>query len=99
MWLVAMDPSVGSKIQRTRPCLVSPDEMNGIVRRIIVAPLTSGSHPAPFRVSSTFGEKPGLVLLDQIRTVDRKRLVKRQGRIDSSTLESVLNVLTRMFSI
>ena len=99
VWLVALDPTVGSEIQKTRPCLVvSPDELNGIVRRVIVAPMTSGSHPAPFRVPSTFRNKPGLILLDQIRTVDRKRLVTLRGGMDKATVDEALAVLQMLFS-
>ena len=98
VWLVTLDPTVGSEIQKTRPCLiVSPDELNGILRRIIVAPMTSRSHPAPFRVPTTFRRKPGLILLDQIRTVDRKRLVTRMGVVDQAALAAALAVLVGMF--
>ena len=70
VWLVTLDPTVGSEIKKTRPCLViSPDELNRIMRRVIIAPLTSGSHPAPFRVATQFRDRSGLILLDQIRTV------------------------------
>lgn len=98
VWLIALDPTVGSEIQKTRPCLVvSPDELNGILRRTIVAPITSGSHPASFRVPVTFRRRPGLILLDQIRTVDRLRVVTRLGTVDRSTVEAVLGVLVGMF--
>jgi mRNA interferase MazF len=99
VWLVTLDPTVGSEIQKTRPCLiVSPDELNGALRRVIIAPLTSGSHPAPFRVAARFRDKPGLVLLDQIRTVDKKRLLTRMGELDRVTLRQALEVLARLFS-
>lgn len=99
VWLVSLNPTVGSEIQKTRPCLVvSPDELNGILRRVIVAPLTSGSHPAPFRVASTFRRKPGLILLDQIRTVDRQRCISRMGVVDDVTLQACLAVLSGMFA-
>lgn len=99
VWLVSLDPTVGSEIQKTRPCLiVSPDELNGILRRIIIAPMTGGSHPAPFRIATTFRRKPGLILLDQIRTVDRKRLVIRMGVMDEPALRDALAVLVGMFS-
>lgn len=99
VWLVALDPTVGSEIQKTRPCLiVSPDELNGVMRRLIVAPMTSGSHPAEFRVESSFRRRAGLILLDQIRTVDRRRLVTRLGQLDLTTLEQALAKLARMFS-
>ncbi len=98
VWLVKLDPIVGSEIQKTRPCLVvSPDELNGSLRRTIVAPLTSASHPAPFRVPVNFQRKSGLILLDQIRTVDRQRLVTRLGALDRATVKTVLDVLVGMF--
>ena len=98
VWLVRRDPTVGSEIQKTRPCLViSPDELNGVLRRTIVAPLTSASHPAPFRVPVNFRRKSGLILLDQIRTVDRQRLLTRLGALDRATLKAVLDVLVGMF--
>jgi mRNA interferase MazF len=99
VWLVGLDPTVGTEIQKTRPCLIiSPDEMNGILRRMIVAPITSGSHPAPFRAPVTFRRRPGLILLDQIRTVDRQRMIKKLGTVDNSALAAVLNILTGMFA-
>lgn len=99
IWLVTLDPTIGSEIQKTRPCLiVAPDEMNKVLRRTIIAPITSGSHPAPFRVPLTFRQRPGLILLDQIRTVDRARLVKRMGQVEASTLQTALVVLQRMFA-
>lgn len=99
IWLAALDPTIGSEIQKTRPCLVvSPDEMNDHLRTAIVAPLTTGSHPAPFRVAVTFKGKSGLVLPDQMRTIDKARLIKRMGRIDAQTLRAVLDVLGEMFS-
>ncbi len=98
IWLAALDPTVGREIQKTIPCLIiSPDEMNANLRTAIVAPLTTGSHPAPFRVSLSFRGKDGLILLDQIRTLDRARLVKRMGRVDAATLGAVLSVLGEMF--
>ncbi|MBC3942867.1 type II toxin-antitoxin system PemK/MazF family toxin [Sphingomonas albertensis] len=100
IWLAALDPTVGSEIQKTRPCLVvSPDEMNDHLRTAIVAPLTTGSHPAPFRVAVTFKGTIGLVLPDQMRTIDRGRLIKRMGRIDARTLRAVLDVLGEMFAV
>ncbi|MEG3173522.1 type II toxin-antitoxin system PemK/MazF family toxin [Sphingomonas sp. ZB1N12] len=100
IWLAALDPTVGSEIQKTRPCLVvSPNEMNDHLRTAIVAPLTTGSHPAPFRVAVTFKGTSGLVLPDQMRTIDRGRLIKRLGRIDAQTLRAVLGVLGEMFAV
>lgn len=99
VWLAALDPTVGSEIQKTRPCVViSPDEMNAHLRTAIVAPMTTGSRPAPFRVAVTFQQKQGLILPDQMRTIDRARLVKRMGRLDAATMRSVLDVLGEMFA-
>ncbi len=99
VWLAALDPTLGSEIQKTRPCLiVSPDEMNAHLRTMTVVPLTSGSRPAPFRIAVTFQGKSGLLLPDQMRTLDRARLVKRLGRIDAATLRQTLSVLREMFA-
>ncbi len=99
VWLAALDPTVGSEIQKTRPCVVvSPDELNAHLRTAIVAPMTTGSRSAPFRVPVTFQRKAGLILPDQMRTIDRARLVKRMGRLDAATLRAVLDVLAEMFA-
>lgn len=99
IWLAALDPTAGSEIQKARPCLVvSPDEMNVHLRTAIVAPMTTGSRPAPFRVAVTLQGKTGLILPDQMRTIDRARLIKRMGRVDAATLRSVLEVLSEMFA-
>jgi len=99
VWLAALDPTVGSEIQKTRPCLVvSPDELNPHLRTVIVCPMTTGSRPAPFRVAIRFQGTDGLVLPDQMRTLDRRRLVKRLGRADRSTLDAVLGVLRELFA-
>lgn len=98
VFLVALDPTRGSEIRKTRPCVVvSPDEINAYLRTVIVAPLTSVVHRHPFRVSCRFGGKGGEVVLDQLRTVDRDRLVRRLGRISSGTVARVLGVLQEMF--
>ena len=76
---------------------MSPDALNRILRRIIVAPITSGSHPAPFRIPVTFQGVPGLILPDQIRTLDKMRLTRRLGRVDPATLQATLAVLGEMF--
>lgn len=97
--LVELNPTRGGEIQKTRPCLVvSPDELNDCIRTYIVAPLTTGSHPYPFRIPCRFQGKSGHVVLDQIRTVDRERLVKRLGRISPAVLGKVLDVLQEMFA-
>ena len=99
IWLATLDPTVGGEIQKTRPCLiVSPDELNAHLRTVIVAPMTSGSCPAPFRVPIRFQRKQGLVLPDQMRTLDKTRLVKRLGKADATTLAAVLAVLSEMFA-
>lgn len=99
VYLVNLDPTVGSEIQKTRPCLVvSPDEVNHAVRTVIVAPMTTKGQPYPTRVACRFKGKDGLVVLDQIRTVDKARLVKRLGRIDARTAAVVLDVLLELFA-
>jgi mRNA interferase MazF len=99
IWLAQLDPTVGSEIQKTRPCIViSPDEMNAHLRTVIVAPMTTGSRPAAFRIPLTFQGKSGLILLDQIRTLDRIRLVKRLGALRPLTLATALNTLQAMFA-
>ncbi len=98
VWLSALDPTIGSEIQKTRPCLIiSPDEINDHLRTAIVAPMTTGSRPAPFRVNVRFKGKDGLIVLDQIRMLDKLRLVKRMGRLDRGTLSAVLGVMGEMF--
>ncbi|MEW6168792.1 MAG: type II toxin-antitoxin system PemK/MazF family toxin [Pseudomonadota bacterium] len=99
VWLAALDPTLGSEIRKTRPCVVvSPPELHDHLRTAIVAPMTTGSRPAPFRIPVTFRRKAGLILLDQIRTVDQVRLVKRLGAVRSDTLEAVLATLQEMFA-
>ena len=97
--LVRLDPTLGSEIRKTRPCLVvSPDELNLHLQTVIVAPLTTGGHAYPWRVGCRFQGKSGFVVLDQLRTVDSERLVKRLGRLPSSTATTVLAVLQEMFA-
>ncbi len=99
VYLVNLDPTVGSEIQKTRPCLViSPDEMNRNIRTVIVAPMTSVSKDYPTRVSCTFRKKQGQVVLDQVRTLDKTRLIKKLGTIDSKAQRDVISVLQRMFA-
>jgi mRNA interferase MazF len=98
VWLAALDPTVGSEIQKTRPCLVvSPDELNAHLRTAIVVPMTTGSRPAPFRVAVHFDGKEGLLLPDQMRTLDHRRLVKRLGVVEAATLTATLAVLREVF--
>ena len=98
--LVGLDPTRGREMKKTRPCLVvSPDELNAHLQTVIVAPLTTAGGAYPFRVSCQFEGKAGLVVLDQIRTVDRERLLRRLGSLSKSTFESVLRVLREMFEV
>ena len=97
--MVKLNPTRGGEIRNTRPCVVmSPDELNVHLRTFIVAPLTTGSHSYPFRVPCKFQRKSGHVVLDQIRTVDRDRLVKRLGALPPLVLGRALNVLREMFA-
>jgi mRNA interferase MazF len=97
--LVTLDPTRGSEIRKTRPCLViSPDEMNRHIRTAIVAPMTSTRKGYPTRVNCTVEGTEGQVALDQIRTVDKSRLTKRLGRIDDATRDDVLATLQEMFA-
>ena len=99
IWLVALDPTVGSEIQKSRPCvIVSPPELNEHLRTVIVAPMTSKGFLAPFRVPVTYAAKKGLIVLDQIRTVDKIRLFKRVGAINAKTLSNVLTTLQEVFA-
>lgn len=98
VYLAALDPTVGSEIQKSRPCMViSPDEMNAWLRAVIVAPLTSRGRSAPFRVPVRFQGKQGLILLDQIRVLDKSRLVTKMGIIRQPTRGTVFSVLQEMF--
>jgi mRNA interferase MazF len=99
IWLAQPDPTVRSEIRKTRPCVViSPQEMNDHLRAVIVAPMTTGSRPAGFRVALTFQGKQGLIVLDQIRRLDRARLVKRLGALRTPTLALTLQTLQAMFA-
>ena len=100
VFLVGLDPTRGGEIRKTRPCLViSPDEVNQYLHTFIVAPLTTGAYPYPFRVPCRFSAKLGQVLLDQIRTVDRERLIRKLGRVSPATLHRSLSVLQEMFAV
>jgi mRNA interferase MazF len=99
VFLIGLDPTKGQEIQKTRPCLVvSPDELNEHLSTYIVAPMTTGGHPYPFRVECRFKGKYGRVVLDQLRTVDRQRFVRPLGRMAPTVVERVLSVLREMFS-
>lgn len=99
IWLVNLDPTVGSEIKKSRPCVVvSPPEMHDHLRTVIVAPMTTKSRPAPFRISVTHGGKRGLILLDQVRAVDKVRLVKKLGAVSAKTLAATLDILQEVFA-
>ena len=97
--IVVLDPTVGSEMQKTRPCLIiSPDEMNRHIATVIVAPMTTKGRSYPTRVACTFQGKEGQVVLDQIRTIDKSRLARKLGQINDETQLEVLSVLNEMFS-
>jgi mRNA interferase MazF len=99
IWLVNLDPTVGSEIKKSRPCLiVSPAELNDNLRTVMVAPMTSKGFAAPFRVPVTHAGTKGLIVLDQMRAVDKVRLVKRLGAVSAKTLTNTLNTLQELFS-
>jgi mRNA interferase MazF len=99
IWLAQLDPTVGSEIQKTRPCVVvSPNEMNAHLRTVLVAPMTTGSRPAAFRIAVTFQGKQGLIVLDQMRTLDRVRLIQKLGALRAPTLALTLQTLQAMFA-
>ena len=99
VYLVNLDPTFGSEIQKTRPCLViSPDEMNRNIRTVIIAPMTSAQKEYPTRISCTFRKKQGQIVLDQVRTVDKARLIQKLGTIDSKAQLDVISVLQRLFA-
>ncbi len=99
IWLVNLDPTIGSEIKKSRPCVVvSPAEMHDHLRTVIVAPMTSKSRPAPFRVPVKHGGQKGLILLDQLRAVDKARLAKRLGAVSAKTLLGTLGTLQEVFA-
>ena len=99
VYLIHLDPTRGSEIRKTRPCVVvSPDELNGHLRTVIVAPMTTGGHPYPFRVACRFQQKAGYIVLDQLRTVDTERLVRRLGALTPTSVDQILARLQEMFS-
>jgi mRNA interferase MazF len=100
VFLVALDPTLGREIRKTRPCVVlSPDELNGHLSTVIVAPMTTGGHRYPFRIPCRFKKRPGFVVLDQLRTVDSTRLVRRLGKLSRQSLSQSLGVLQEMFAV
>lgn len=99
IWLVNLDPTVGSEMRKSRPCvIVSPPELNEYLRTLIVAPMTSKGFGAPFRVPVTHAGTRGLIVLDQIRTVDKVRLVRRLGAVSRKTLAATLVTLQELFA-
>lgn len=99
IWLADLDPTVGSEIQKSRPCVViSPAEMHDHLRTAIIAPMSTGSRPAPFRIPITHGGKKGLILLDQIRAVDKTRLVTKLGAVTQKTLDATLKTMQEVFA-
>ena len=99
VYLISLDPTRGSEIRKTGPCVVvSPDELNNHLGTFLVAPMTTGGHPYPFRIACRFQDKVGHVVADQLRTVDRVRLVRRLGSLSTGIMDEVLNVLQRMFA-
>ena len=98
VYLISLDPTKGREIKKTRPCvIVSPDELNAHLSTFIVAPMTTGGHLYPFRIPCQFQRKDGFIVLDQVRTVDGHRLVRRLGKVHGSTLKKVLEILREMF--
>ena len=99
IWLVNPDPTVGTEIKKTRPCVVvSPPELNQHLRTVMVAPMTSKGFAAPFRVPVTHAGTKGLIVLDQLRSVDKQRLFKKSGQVSAKTLGTVLKTLQELFA-
>ncbi len=99
VYLVNLDPTLGSEIKKTRPCLIiSPDEMNHNIRTVMVAPMTTRGRNYPTRVSCRFQKKNTQIVLDQIRTIDKERLVKKLGKLDHRSADKVLSVIAEMFA-
>ena len=99
IWLINLDPTVGSEVRKSRPCvIVSPPELNRYLRTVIVAPMTSKGFAAPFRVPVTHAGTKGLIVLDQLRAVDKMRLAKRLGTVSGRTLGTVLTKLQEVFA-
>jgi len=99
VYLISLDPTQGHEIRKTRPCaIISPDEMNLRIGTVIVAPMTTKGRDYPTRIPLTFQRKKGQIVLDQIRTVDKTRLVKRLGKLDMGTAAKTLMVLQEMFA-
>lgn len=99
VFLVNLDPTVGHEIQKTRPCLIiSPDEMNRHIRTVIIAPMTTAGKDYPTRIKCTFKGKKGQIVLDQMRTIDKSRLIRKLGSIEPKTQVEVISVLQKLFA-
>ncbi len=99
VYLVSLDPTQGREIRKTRPCVVvSPDELNFHLRTFLVAPMTTGGHPYPFRIPCRFQKKDGFVVVDQLRTIDQSRMIRCIGKMSAPTMSKVLKVLQEMFA-
>ena len=99
VYLIELDPTIGNEIKKTRPCvIVSPNEMNGL-KTVLIAPMTTKGFHAPSRVELQFQDKTGLILLDQLRSVDKSRLVKKLGTIDTQTQKTISSTLVEMFEM
>jgi mRNA interferase MazF len=99
VWLARLDPTEGREIQKTRPCLiVSPAEIHDFLDVVIVAPMTTASHQAPYRIDVVFNEKANRILLEQVRTIDKSRLLRRLGEIDRNAVTTALSTLREMFA-
>ena len=100
VYLVALNPTRGGEISKTRPCVVvSPNELNNALGTFLIAPMTTGGHAYPFRIACQFRGRDGYIVLDQIRAVDSRRLVRRLGRLDSAILDEALSILREMFQV
>jgi len=99
VWLVHLDPTQGSEIRKSRPCvIISPDEMNPHLNTVLIAPLTTGNRPAPYRIDIDFQGKSGRILLDHVRSVDKMRLAKYLGELDTAVLSKTLGTLRSLFT-
>ncbi len=98
IWLVNLDPTLGREIRKTRPVvIVSPPEIHDYLDTVIIAPITSGSVPAPYRIETTMPTEAGRIVLDQIRTIDKSRLIRREGKLDAYALGRTLDALRELF--
>jgi len=97
VFVVALNPAVGHEIKKSRPCaIISPDELNQFMGTVMIAPMTTKSHPYPTRVPVTFARTPGWVALDQIRAIDKRRLIRKLGKLESKTIASIKSVIQEM---